>query len=656
MIETGETTGDQPNNTIVFCEKAWRLPSAILAFFVLLTFTWGIYILNSYGEDDFFHGSDDLSVSQFLTRNVAMPDVQRLYYTVPPAVVGIGNGGVNASPSAAGAIVGANGYVVTALHSVANLPQIDVQVFTPTGVRRFPAQVVKTIPAHDLVLLKMQTAEKFMFFRMGNSQMPLNGQSVFAFGRNMGGASVVRQGLVQSSNMALNINGVQITHLLRSDAVYSWEQNGGPLVNAQGELVGINIAVQGAGGMVEGFTIPAQVVIAHFQDIVTFKMTAQADTPTQMGTVAQAQVPNMVPAAANSAAWWAKARTAAGVGPMGAAGVGPGMGMNLVQGAPPPITVPGALPGTGFLDTDHAGRFTIAGYSLSDAAGLMILALAAGVTGGMMTMGGGVLQVAGMMVFFGYGMYLIRPVAFLTNVAVYGASAWRNNKSGLVQWDTVIPLVPWGVAGVVFGYFIGNAIGDGVVGLLLGLFAMLMAAKAVMEILHPDTEPDAVSSTNAANDDDLDGLVALADGRPSGKADEEAGILGLLNGAGGVAKAAILGLPMGLISGILGISGGVIEVPLQRYVGKISLQNAIANSSVLVFWASVAGSVVAFLHGTSTGLIHWQAPVTLSLLMIPGAYLGGLLGAQLMRVLPVQTLKGIYALTMAAIAIKMLLK
>jgi uncharacterized membrane protein YfcA len=111
---------------------------------------------------------------------------------------------------------------------------------------------------------------------------------------------------------------------------------------------------------------------------------------------------------------------------------------------------------------------------------------------------------------------------------------------------------------------------------------------------------------------------------------------------------------MGLVSGILGISGGVVEVPLQRYIGRTSLQNAIANSSVLVFWASVAGTLVAFSHGISRGLIDWQAPIVLSMLMIPGAYVGGLIGAKLMRSLPTVALKSIYAVIMAGIAVKML--
>jgi len=629
MTETGETHAELPKNTIVFCGRPWKWPAAILSALVVLTFAWGVYLINNYDEDESL-GSDDSSVTAFLFRNVAAPDLQRLYYSVPPAVVGVVGGGVNAGPVAAGAIIGNAGYVVTTLHSVANLTNVEIQVSTQTGVRRFPAQVVKSVPTHDLVLLKMLTRERFLFFKMAESATLAPGQAVFAFGRNGQGAAVVRQGSLVSTNATLDVGGSPITHLLRSDAVYSWQQNGGPLVNTQGELVGINIAANGPGGQVEGFTIPGQVLIAHFQDVLRFK---PGNAPALAASGGQ-----MVNAA-GSASWWAKARTQAGGAP-----AAPGLGLNVAQ------TLPTAPSGTPFLDADHSGGWQFAGYPLADALGLVVLALAAGITGGMMTMGGGVLQVAGMMVFFGYGMYLIRPVAFLTNVAVYGASAWRNNNAGLVQWDKIIPLIPWGVAGVVIGYFMGNAIGDSVVGILIGLFSLAMAAKAVHEIAYGDPEPkDGVSPKSTATEfDDV-----LADEAPVAKPNGQRKLFDF-HVPEGHARSAVLGLPMGLISGILGISGGVIEVPLQRYVGKIGLQNAIANSSVLVFWASVAGTLVAFTHGITSGLIHWEAPVFLALLMIPGAYFGGILGARLMHVLPVPVLKGVYAATMAAIAIKML--
>ncbi len=637
MIETGETTGDLPKNTIVFCKKPWKLPAAILAVLVALTFAWGAYVMNTYDEDDFFSAAD-MTVTQFLFRSVAQPDVNRLYYSVPPAVVGISGGGVNAVVQGSGAIVGANGYVLTTLHTLANLPKIEIHVKTGRGVQRFPAQIVKTEPGHDLALLKMMTPERFLHFRLAPTQGMSIGQPVFAFGQGMRGNPVVRQGGLIATDAPLSSGGMMISHLLRTDAVYSWEQNGGPLVNAQGELVGINIAVKGPGGGVEGFAIPSHIALAHFQDVLKFKIGGQAQPP-------QSASPGTIPAATPAATgWWAKAKAQVG-GQAQAPGIGVNVAMQTAGGIGLVNTPNG---GQLLFDVDHSGGVRIAGYPLSDVFGLVLLALAAGITGGMMTMGGGVLQVAGMMAFFGYGMYLIRPVAFLTNVAVYGAASLRNAKAGLVEWDKVKTLAPWGVAGVILGYFVGNAMGDGNVGVLLGLFAMLMAMKAVHEIVYAD-KGDRVSGLAG---DPLDEFISGVDeSEPKGS---DASVKSAINIPEGNLRSAIMGLPMGLISGIMGISGGVIEVPLQRYIGKTSLQNAIANSSVLVFWASVAGTLVAFSHGISRGLIDWQAPIVLSLLMIPGAYVGGIIGAKLMRSLPTVALKSIYAVIMTVIAAKML--
>ncbi len=111
---------------------------------------------------------------------------------------------------------------------------------------------------------------------------------------------------------------------------------------------------------------------------------------------------------------------------------------------------------------------------------------------------------------------------------------------------------------------------------------------------------------------------------------------------------------MGLMSGLLGISGGVIEVPLQRYIAGISLHNAIANSSVLVLWTSLSAAIVSLLHGTAIGAFEWQTPIGLALIMIPSSYLGGMLGARLLKHVSVDLLNWIYASLMLLVGVKML--
>ena len=642
MSDNAENVNVLAPNTIVFCKRPWRFPSLVMGLLVLLTFVWGFYILDTYHDDDYFGDYDQLSISEFLFREVAAPDMNRVAALVSPGVVGIGAPGVNAGAITSGAIVGAAGYVLTTAHGIAGLTDISVHVRTPTGVRRYDAEVVKSLASHDLVLLKMLTPDRFVFFTLADTRSMASGEPLFAFGFGSSGYPVFRQGTVLGTGLAVDVGGAALSHLIATDGIYSWEQNGGPLVNTRGELVALAIALANPGGSIEGYGVPAHVVVAHFQDVMDFSVGTVPGGAAAVPAAGTLPVPGFGAGQAltgGSAAWWAQARAQV-------MRDDPAVAVNAVGAAPQAQAV---NPAPVVADTEHLGVSRIGGYRLGDIVGLAVLSLAAGIIGGMMTMGGGIIQVAGMMVIFGYGMYLIRPVAYLTNIFVYGAAALRNDRAGLIMWDRVKALIPWAVLGVVAGYFIGNAVADDTTAMLLGVFATLTAGKGLQEILsaQPDgilLRVDGTMEKDSASDDELlDTLIENERGRGR----ESGGIAKHVRSAG-------LGVPMGLVSGLLGISGGVVEVPLQRLIGRVPLQNAIANSSVVVFWASLGGTVVAFAHGVSTGLIEWQTPVTLALIMIPGAYLGGFLGAKLMKLLPVVALRWFYTVVMAVIAVKML--
>ncbi len=673
-MQPGHKAAQLVPNTVLFCKRPWRIPAFALTAALILTFIWGFYLIRGAMNEG------EVELEEFAIRGFyqesANPDIQFLYEAIPPAVVGISGPGINSGTLASGAIVGSGGYVLTTLHSVVELPAINVMVKTPQGVKRYDATIVKSMPDHDIVLLKMLTQDRFLYLTLADTQVLQTGDSVFGFGQGVQGNALVRPGSLTGINMTIQPETVRVSHLLATNAIYTWEQSGGPLVNGRGELVGVSIAVTRPNGTVEGFAVPSHVIMAHFQDVLKFKLSkgavapARAPGPQAAGMGASnapsvVQVAGMVSPAGfggmtgGAAAWWAKAQARV------SGSSGPLFGMNIAGNNPGVPPMAGAVSGNpaaaammldpgisaAILDPEHLLGPRIGGHPLENILGLALLALIAGITGGMMTMGGGVIQVAGMMVFFGYGMYLIRPVAYLTNIFVYGASAYRNHNAGLVMWDNVRALAPWAVVGVVVGYFIGNSVTEVVIYYMLGIFALLMAIKAFMEIFVDDQEhilvKDPGDARRASDDEIMDDLLATG----NGDQDEQVSFIGTPENA---TRHAVLGLPMGLISGILGISGGVVEVPLQRYLGKVPLRNAIANSSVLVFWASVGGAIVAFSHGISTGLIEWQTPITLALIMIPGAYFGGILGAKLMKVLPIVALKWFYMAIMLAIAVKML--
>ena len=223
------------------------------------------------------------------------------------------------------------------------------------------------------------------------------------------------------------------------------------------------------------------------------------------------------------------------------------------------------------------------------------------------------------------------------------------------QRRDVPALTPWAVVGVLIGYMLGMNLHDQVVGYLLGAFALLMAAKGLHEIFYKLDDIPVIYQKDCPDEH------ARQQTDPGSEAkDELSGVLdddqAVADEANDIIKNGLLGLPMGLVSGILGISGGVIEVPLQRYFAGISLRNAIANSSVMVFWASLSAAIVSLYYGRYTGAIaDWTTPFGLALIMIPSSYLGGMLGARLLKHVSIEILNWSYVGLMLLIGTKMLI-
>ncbi len=621
-----------PPNKLIACETRWQIPVALLCAATVFTFIWAFYLID-FEFDDFEveHYAIQALPSAHM-QPIAANNSQSIQGLVAPAVVHIHDidlPKVGNLPKvlSSGVIVHPAGYLVTTYHALNGRETVKVDVPTAAGIQRYSAEVISTDRGHDLALLKMKTKDRFMFLKLADKATLLEGLPVFAYGFGMQSTLLGKQGILQKRGVVTQVGNQNLTRLLMTNAVYTWEQSGGALVNARGELVGINLAIK-QDGAVNGYAIPSHVIEHAFKNEVKLTVIGM-----QQQQAAQAQA----------------------IQPQTQQAIWPGM-VNVATGTP---VVPGSnAAGAAILPTDQEhGDLTLAGYNLDTVFGLALLGLVAGIAGGMMTMGGGIILVTGMLVFFGYGMYLIRPVSYITNLFTYGAAAYRNWNHGLVMMKEVMQLTPWAVIGVLVGYFIGTEMNDIVIGYLLGIFALLAMAKAVHEIYtkHEDSPVVYSKGSQAAADqkveeDDMDILVDdIEISQPS-----EATAVPRRKAFKISFKDGLLGLPMGLVSGVLGISGGVVEVPLQRYLSNISLRNAIANSSVMVFWTSMTAAVVSFIHGSTIGAFEWQTPFALALIMIPSSYLGGMIGANLLKHVSANKLRGIYAVLMLIVAVKML--
>ncbi|MBF0429255.1 MAG: sulfite exporter TauE/SafE family protein, partial [Magnetococcales bacterium] len=374
-------------------------------------------------------------------------------------------------------------------------------------------------------------------------------------------------------------------------------------------------------GVMLGYAVPIHVLIAHFQDVVPFPnvhLPPKGAVTTSPVAVPAALVSPLVERPTRPAdAWWSRA----------ARSFGAESGLGVYAATTQPV----ASSPSSLVDGNHAGEtWQFLGYDAKILAGLLVLGLVSGLAGGMMTMGGGIIKVTGLILFFGYGMLLIRPVAYVTNIFLYGAAALRYQNYGLIRWNHTRRLIPWAMLGVVIGYFLGNAMGTLMLHYLLGSFAALVGIKMVAEI----------SESHGWTPRGWQRWFGTKD-LPESRVEQTPWHHG------------ILGLVMGVVSGILGITGGVVEVPLQRYIARVPLRTAIANSAVLVFFASSVGAVVALLHGVQTGAFDWRAPLHLALILIPGAYIGGWIGAWVTRVAPIGMLRWMYAVLMFVIAGRM---
>jgi len=152
-----------------------------------------------------------------------------------------------------GVIISAAGYVLTNNHVVEQADDIEVQL---NDGRRAPAQRIGTDPDTDLALLRIQL-DALPVIALGNSDSLAVGDAVLAIGNPFGVGQTVTGGIVSAlGRNQLGINTFE--NFIQTDAAINPGNSGGALVNAQGELMGINTAIysRSGGSMGIGFAIP----------------------------------------------------------------------------------------------------------------------------------------------------------------------------------------------------------------------------------------------------------------------------------------------------------------------------------------------------------------------------------------------------------------
>ncbi len=152
-----------------------------------------------------------------------------------------------------GIVIDSRGYILTNYHVVENVEIIHV---TLADKREFVGRFVAHDPVSDLAVIRIDAGSPLTVIDMGVSSDLMLGEEVIAIGNAFGYEHTITRGIVSALHREVQVSATQkYRDLIQTDASINPGNSGGPLLNIDGQLIGVNVAVRvGAQGI--GFAIP----------------------------------------------------------------------------------------------------------------------------------------------------------------------------------------------------------------------------------------------------------------------------------------------------------------------------------------------------------------------------------------------------------------
>ena len=165
-----------------------------------------------------------------------------------------------------GFIIDKNGIVVTNNHVIKGAEDILVRV---DGDKEYKAQVLGADPLSDIAVLKIESEEKFLPVKFGNSDKARIGDWVIAIGNPFGLGGTVTSGIISARNRDIGMNRYE--DFIQTDASINVGNSGGPLFDMNGDVIGINTAILGQSGSIGiGFAIPSNSAEKIIDQLIKF--------------------------------------------------------------------------------------------------------------------------------------------------------------------------------------------------------------------------------------------------------------------------------------------------------------------------------------------------------------------------------------------------
>ena len=158
-----------------------------------------------------------------------------------------------------GVVIDPRGYIVTNYHVVDGVRQIQI---TLCDGDQYTADLIARDPETDLAIIKIPATERLPVITLGTSADLMPGEPVVAVGNAYGYEHTVTRGIISALHRAVQVSDAQFYEdLIQTDASINPGNSGGPLLNIDGEMIGINVAVR-AGAQGIGFAIPVDKMLS----------------------------------------------------------------------------------------------------------------------------------------------------------------------------------------------------------------------------------------------------------------------------------------------------------------------------------------------------------------------------------------------------------
>lgn len=257
----------------------------------------------------------------------------------------------------------------------------------------------------------------------------------------------------------------------------------------------------------------------------------------------------------------------------------------------------------------------------------MLIGTAGGFLGGLFGIGGGLVIIPLLTMTHGSNPHLYQASSLVAALLVAAGSIPPHIRAKAIRWKFAMRTIPLSLASVAIGIVIGNSLENPL--WLERIFALFLAYVAVAELVRRVRSPAAESAHTT----------------PTERV--------------GWGPACLVGGAMGTLSGLLGIGGGVIAVPMMRVVNRFNIRTTIATSAFLILPAVMLGIILKYstlssVKTPSGDPIAVSSALWLAAALAPGAFFGAVVGASLVHKLPMKQLAiafgvlcGIFAIRMA---------